>query len=220
MIRLNRLAAVLLLLCAMAALPASAELSPESRAVLLDRTEALTAQMLEAANSDAYMRLYLGDNDQVRGVIRQVAGAGWTRRTGGTIYVLKDGAIEAFLNASNVSLSSFPESIAVRIRQSVIGSIPNALNNAQGVSFMAATSVLRTGTVFLADEAFPEYALVCLSYNRSYGVLCSFVKGEDNVVSASLVPIVSGSDSSLKSILGLRSIFGGHSHLYEDYPVQ
>ena len=216
----NIMKAILFLLCIAFAVPASAELSEGNRAVMLDRTQALTAVMAEAAGSEAYIKLYMGGSSEVREVIRKIASADWSNCSGGTAYVVKEKALEAFVSASGVSLDQFSASLRQKVTQSVAGSIPTAAAaGTAGTSFVAAMSVLRSGAVFLADEAFPEYAVVFLRYNADYGVLCSFVKGEDNTVSASLVPADANCESRLKQVMSLSGFFADPGRLYEEYKL-
>ncbi len=212
--------AILFLLCIAFAVPASAELSEGNRAVMLERTQALTAVMAEAAGSEAYIKIYMGGSSEVRDVIRKIASADWSNCGGGTVYVLKEKALEAFVSASGVSLDQFSASLRQKVMQSVAGSIPTAAAaGTAGTSFVAAMSVRRSGAVFLADEAFPEYAVVFLRYNADYGVLCSFVKGEDNTVSASLVPADANCESRLKQVMSLSGFFVDPGRLYEEYQL-
>ncbi len=215
---MKRALSVFLAICILPCL-ALAELSADDRAVMLDRTEALTALMAECAADDGYTKLYLGSNSEARNAIGKIASADWDEYRGGTIYLLKEGAIGAFLAASGVSLEDFSPAVAEKVRQSVAGSIPMAAVSSSGAAYTAAVSVLRTGTVFAADDDFPENAIVFLKYNADYGVLCSFVKGEDNAVSASLIPVPADSESKLKRVMGLTGLIVRHDRLYEAYPV-
>ena len=211
--------AIVFLLCIAFALPASAELSEDVKTVLLERTEALTALMAEAADSEAYVKLYVGENSRVLETIRKIGSADWEQRGKGTAYVLGGGAIEAFVSASGVRLDDLSESLQAKVRQAVAGSIPMAAVSPAGDAFVAAASVLRTGTVFVAEETFPEYALVFLTYSGDYGVLCSFVRGEGGAVSASLVPVPADCESRLKQVMGFRGLLGRTKSLYEEYAL-
>ena len=201
-------------------LSAMAELSLDDQTIMVSRTEALTALMTECAGDETYIKLYLGANSDARETVRRISQADWSAHTNGTVYVLKDGAIEAYVTASGLSMSDFSPAVAEKVRQSVVGSIPTAIVGSSGASYIAAVSVLRTGTVFVADDGFPDYAIVFLRYNADYGVMCSFVKGEDNAVSASLIPVPADSESRLKQVMGLTGLFKRHDRLYDEYPVQ
>ena len=211
--------AIVFLLCIAFALPASAELSEDVKAVLLERTEALTALMAEAADSEAYVKLYVGENSQVLETIRKIGSADWEQRGKGTAYVLGGGAIEAFVSASGVKLDDFSDSLQAKVRQAVAGSIPMAAVSPSGDAFIAAAAALRSGTVFVADEPFPEYVLVFLAYSRDYGVLCSFVRGEGGAVSASLVPVPADCESRLRQVMGFGGLLGKTESLYEEYAL-
>ena len=216
---MKRIVSVLLLMCLLLPCAALAELSEDVKAVLLERTEALTALMVEAAGSEAYIRLYAGENSRVLETIHKIASADWRHRGKGTAYVLGTGAIEAFVSASGVRLDDFSESLQAKIRQAVAGSIPMAAVSPAGDAFIAAASALRSGTVFVAEEPFPEYTLVFLAYDRDYGVLCSFVSGEGGAVSASLVPVPADCESRLKQVMGFRGLLGKTKSLYEEYAL-
>lgn len=211
--------AIVFLLCIAFALPASAELSEDVKAVLLERTEALTALMAEAADSEAYVKLYVGENSRVLETIRKIGSADWEQRGKGTAYVLGGGAIEAFVSASGVKLDDFSDSLQAKVRQAVAGSIPMAAVSPSGDAFIAAAAALRSGTVFVADEPFPEYVLVFLAYSGDYGVLCSFVRGEGGAVSASLVPVPADCESRLRQVMGFGGLLGKTESLYEEYAL-
>ena len=215
---IRRWTAVLLLACALTALlpgAASAELDPGARDLMAAKTDALAALMAECANDETYMRLMTGMNQAMAELARKIGRSGWDHRMSGTVYVLKDGAIDAFLSANGMSLKDFSPRVADKLRQSVIGSIPQGIIGTVGVDYVAAAAALRTGTMFLADEAFPDYALVYMRYNLSYDAACTFVKGEDNVVSASLVPMPAGQENALKAMLGIRPLLTNVPGLYE-----
>ena len=93
---------------------ALAELEPGYREQMLEQTEELTALMAECAGTDAYAKLYVDTGSEAAAVLRKIAGADWSKPAGGTVYVLKDGAIEAFLNASGISMKDFPEAPAAK----------------------------------------------------------------------------------------------------------
>ena len=218
---MKRLAiALVLILCAVWAFPCSAELAAGDRAMMLEQTAGLTALMAECAGIDAYAKLYVAGNSGVMEVIRKIARADWGEYRGGTVYVLKDGAIEAFLSAAGLSLADFPPAPAAKVRQTIVSSIPSAVAGQSGSDFLAAASTLRTGTVFRADVGFPEFALVFLQYNADYAVLCSFVRSGEDLVSASLVPVPADSEAMLKRVMGLKLLFGGHDSLYDEYSLR
>jgi len=199
---------------------ACAELRPDIKETVLERTEALTGMMADAARSDAYVRLYLGNNEPVLKVIRQIAAADWQRHGQGTVFIVKTGAVNAYLNASGVSLNDFPESIRERVRRSVASSMPSAVISAESVDFAAAASVLRTGTTFLADGDFPSCAVVFLKYNDLYGVLCAFVKGENDTVSASLIPAPANAEDRFRQMIGLGGLGLMLTDAFEAYPLE
>ena len=217
--RMRRITAIALILSVFLSLAACAELNDDARETMREQAEALTALMAECTGDEAYVRLYLGSNGEAKALIDKIAKAAWNQYSEGTVYVLKEGAIEAFLSASGVSLKDFSPDVADKVRQSVGGSVPSAVASQAGAAFMAAVSVLRTGCVFQADEAFPECALVFLKYNRDYGVLCSFVKNDEDIVSASLIPAPADCEKTLKRVLGLRSLFARNNDYFEEYPL-
>ena len=198
---------------------AVAELSADDRAVMLEQTETLAALMAECAADAGYTKLYLGSNAEARDLVRKIGTADWDGHHGGTVYLLKEGAIEAFLSASGVSLSDFSPAVADKVRQAVAGSIPAAVAGQAGSAFTAAVSVLRTGSVFQAEASFPEYALVILNYSKNYSALCSFVKNAENIVSASLIPVPANSESMLKRVMGLRNRFTKTDSFFEEYQI-
>ena len=201
-------------------LPASAELDPGAEALLLEKTRALTALMAESAGNENYLKLYLGaGTDDVADMVRRIGASGWEKPEEGTIFVLREGAVDAYLSASRLSLKDFPESLRERVRQAVVGSMPQAVVNQAGADLRRAVTVLRTGEVFLADDDFPGGAIVFLRYNPDYAVVCSFVKNAGNIVSASLVPAPADSESILKRVMGLTSLFVRFDQLYDEYPV-
>ena len=211
------IAGLILALC----LPASAELDPEAEALMLEKTHALTALMVESAGNENYLKLYLGSgNDDVADTIRTIVASGWEKPEDGKVFVLREGAVDTFLSASRLSLKDFPESLRERVSQAVVGSMPQAVVNQTGIDLMAAVTVLRTGEVFLADDDFPGGAIVYLRYNPDYAVLCSFVKNAENIVSASLVPAPADCESMLKRVMGMTSLFVRFDQLYDEYPVQ
>ena len=217
---MKRLFSVLLIMCLLLPCMCLAELSEDVKAVLLERTEALTALMVESAGNENYLKLYLGSgNDDVADTIRTIVASGWEKPEDGKVFVLREGAIDTFLSASRLSLKDFPESLRERVRQAVVGSMPQAAVNQTGVDLMAAVTVLRTGEVFLADDDFPGGAIVYLRYNPDYAVLCSFVKNAENIVSASLVPAPADCESMLKRVMGMTSLFVRFDQLYDEYPV-
>ncbi len=198
---------------------AAAELSADDRAVMMEQTETLAALMAECAADAGYTKLYLGSDAEARDLVRKIGTTDWKEHHGGTVYLLKEGAIEAFLSASGVSLSDFSPAVADKVRQAVAGSIPAAVAGQAGIAFTAAVSVLRTGSVFQAEASFPEYSLVFLNYSKNYSALCSFVKNAENIVSASLIPVPADSESMLKRVMGLRNLFTKNDSLYEEYPI-
>lgn len=212
---MKRVLSWFLTLCVLMPGIALADLDPGARDLMAEKTDALAALMAECANDETYMRLMTGSNQAMAQLARKIGCSGWDHRMSGTIYVLKDGAIDAFLSANGMSLKDFSPRVADKLRQTVIGSIPQGIIGAVGVDFVAAASVLRSGTVFLADEAFPDYALVYMRYNLSYDAACTFVKGEDNVVSASLVPVPAGQENALKAMMGIKSLLTSVPGLYE-----
>ena len=207
------IAGLILALC----LPASAELASGAEALLLQRTRALTSLMAESAGNENYLKLYLGPgNDDVADTVRRIGASGWEKPEEGTVFVLREGAVDAYLSASRLSLEDFPESLRERVRQAVVGSMPQAVVNQAGIDLMRAVSVLRTGEVFLADDGFPGGAIVYLRCNPDYAVLCSFVKNADNIVSASLVPAPANCLDKLRQML---KVFGQNTALFEEYPL-
>ncbi len=214
---MKQLLSLLLVMCMLLPYTTLAELSEDNRAILLERTEALTALMAEAAGSETYLRLYLGrGNDDVADTVRRIAASGWDQPVEGTVFVLRDGAIEAYLSALQLSMGEFPEDLRERVRQSVTNSMPQAVVNQAGPELMAATSVLRTGEAFLADDSFPEGALVYLRYNPDYAVLCAYVKNAENIVTASLVPAPA---DCLKAMRRIMTGAMAALNLYEEYPL-
>ncbi len=210
--RILILLAVLTLLCPRCALAA---LRDDTLALIREKTELLTWLMAQCAQSDAYLTLYAGNNDSLKGTVRALGGQDWSALREGRVYLLKEGVIDRYLNASGVSLGDFPPAVRDRVSQAVIGSIPTAVLNQEGTQTLAAAMLLRTGDVFLADEAFPRYALVCAACNDDWWVMCTFVKSEDNIVSASLLPVPAKSVNMLTRIIGLS----GSRSLYEEYPL-
>ena len=124
---MKRLFSILLVMCHLLPCMSMAELSADAKAVLLEHTEAMTVLMAECANTDAYAKLYVEPGSEAAALLQKIAKADWSKSRGGTVYVLKDGAIEAFLNASGLSLKDFPDAPADKVRQAVAGSIPTAV---------------------------------------------------------------------------------------------
>ena len=215
---MKQIVSVLLVMCLLLPCAALSELAADDQNCMVRQTKALTLLMAECAGSEAYGRLYLAA-DSARQTVRKISEADWSEHTGGTVYVLKEGAIEAYLSAAGVSLDDFSPAVAAKIRQSVAGSVPAAALSSAGSAYAAAASALRTGTVFTADDGFPDQAIVFLSYSDDFGVLCSFVRGQDNAVSASLIPVPAGIESRLKRVMGLAGMFARQDRLFEEYPV-
>ena len=220
MVGMLRVTAVALILSVCLSFAACAELSDDARSVLLEQTEALTALMAECAADEAYVKLYLGSNSEVQTLIDKIGKADWDGSPEGMVYVLKDGAVEAFLSLSGTSLKDFSPAVADKVRQSIGASIPSAVAAQSGTVFIAATSVLRTGSAFLADAGFPASAIVFLTYGHDYGVLCSFAKNAENIVSASLIPVPADAEMMLKRVMGLRNLLSKGDSLYEEYPIK
>ena len=217
---MKRLIALFLAVCLLLSGMALAELSEDVKAVLLERTEALTALMVESASNESYLMLYLGqENDDMADTIRTIVASGWEKPEDGKVFVLREGAVDTFLSASRLSPEDFPDSLHERIRQDVAGFMPQAVVNQAGIELMRAVTVLRTGEVFLADEGFPDGVMVYLRYNPNYAVLCSYVKNADEIVSASLVPVPADCEDQMKQVLSLNGLFGDLGSLYEEYKL-
>ena len=205
---------VFVLLCGLA----SAETDAGAKALMADKSGELTALMAACAESDSYIRLYTSGNTELAETIRKIGGAGWSVRRSGTVFELKEGAIDVYLRASGLSLNNFDGAVAEKVRQGVLVSFPQALVAQYDISALSVASVLRCGTVFIADDAFPEAALVLLRYNDSYDTICSFVKTEGNIVSASLLPVPAGSEEHLRQIMSMYSYLP--NKVYEEYPIE
>ena len=217
---MKRLFSVFLIMCLLFPCMCLAELSEDVKTVLLERTEALTALMVESASNESYLRLYLGqENDDMADTIRTIVASGWEKPEDGKVFVLREGAVDTFLSASRLSLEDFPDSLHERIRQDVAGFMPQAVVNQAGIELMRAVTVLRTGEVFLADDGFPGCVMVYLRYNPNYAVLCSYVKNADEIVSASLVPVPADCEDQMKQVLSLNGLFGDLGSLYEEYKL-
>ena len=196
---------------------AAAEPDDGAKALMAEKAEELTALLAACANSDSYIRLYTSGNTDLIETIRKIGEADWSARQSGTVFELKEGAIDVYLRASGMSLSDFDGAVAAKVRQGVLASFPQALVAQYDVSVLSAASVLRCGTVFIADDAFPEAALVLLHYNDSYDTICSFVKAEGNIVSASLLPVPAGSEEHLRQIMSVYSFLP--IKVYDEYPL-
>ena len=216
---MKRILAVVLILCALGPAGALADLRMSDYTLMIGKTQALTALMVECARSQAYVSLYGGSNDMAAAIGR-LGAADWSQARGGTVYVLKNGAVESYLAASGVRLSDFPEAVAEKVRQAVPGSIPMALAAQSGNEAVAVASSLRTGDAFTADALFPEYALLLLRYNDQYDVMAVFVKNQANIVSVSVIPLYTVDSARLKQIIGAASLLSGTDGFYDEYPVQ
>ncbi len=211
----------LLIICLLLVLPLSAraELGADTRGAMLAHTDALAALMGHCAASDAYRKLY-STNSELDSMFLEITQVNWEAPTGGTAYVLKPGAIETFLSASGLSLADFPQDVADKVRQSVVGSIPSAVVSQYSAMHAAMSAILRTGDMFVADDAFPDYALVFMHYNGAYAAVCAFVKNADGIVSASLIPVPDGCEDRLKAVMGVRTLFGSTDRMYEAYALE
>ena len=214
-----------LLLCALMS-GAAAELSGDTKALVAEKTDEMIDQMLALGRSERYLQLYGVTNaDPALGSrVREIISADWTECSGGTAFILKDGALDAVLTRwLDCSISDFTSPAKEVIEMQAVILVPEiVLANYASIfndeRLGDAAHVLKAET-FFAASGFPRLMVVIMRNNAQYDVICTFVSTEDEAVYASLTPVPAGLETSLRQTLGLSALYGDPSRLYEEAAI-
>ncbi len=222
---MKRLLFVFLVICLLPCM-ALAELSGETKALLVEKTEELTELMLLKGRSTAYLQWFGvdGSDSALQSRIDEIVSSDWNTVSGGTIFVLKEGAVDAVLSMWDMSLNDFPPLIIDAIRNESVNMLADIVINHYCVNyqderFLDAAKVLISETAFAVDEVFPGLCIVLLHSAHNYDTICTFIRTGDAAFAIAM-PIPTGREDILKQAMGKSFLMLNTSRLYEEYPSE
>lgn len=201
------LALLLTASCALADAASGADTETQLAEIAME----LSGQAAKLFDSDTYLGLFLAGNSESMEMASKI-GSGWAVpenlcRTALLIVpeTLLDEGIEQAVAAGLVSESD--AEIAKLIVPSIPGWISNSLNGREGITWLALTSVISSGTVRLIPGAEPCLAWVLLDFGSEHPMmLSSFHIAEGGAASAGAKPVAYSEETA--SVLELIASAG------------
>ena len=223
---MKRLLALLLVVCLFLPCAALAELSEDVKTLMVETTEELTAVMLEKGRSAAYLKWFGvdGADPALQSRINEIVSSDWNTVSGGTIYVLKEGAVDAILSVWDMRLNDFPRVVVGAARREAANMLADIVINHYCVSvqderLMDAAKVMISETAIAVDETFPELSIALLHSAHDYDTICTFIRTGDAAFAVAM-PIPTGREEILKQAMGKSFLTLNTSRLYEEYAVE
>jgi len=182
---------------------------------LLEHGLDVVATMDEMAGSDEYINFYTGSKDMAE-IVKEIGKGDHSTPVAVYKITIDKEAIEAWDMLGG--LEGLSENLKTAMRQKAFGAALITQINAQnGASTLAATTICSAGKTFVSSEGDGD-AIYLYVYENACPAAVSFVKGEDNSVSASGTFIVNdGFDTSTPE--SLQKFFGETGAVIESVPL-
>lgn len=182
---------------------------------LLEHGLDVVATMDEMAGSDEYINFYTGSKEMAE-IVKEIGKGDHSAPVAVYKITIDKEAIEAWDMLGG--LSGLSEELKTAMRQKAFGAALITQINAQsGATTLAATSICTAGKTFVSSEGDGD-AIYLYVYENACPAAVSFVKGEDNSVSASGTFILNdGFDAS--SPESLEAFFGETGAMIESVPL-
>lgn len=182
---------------------------------LLEHGLDVVATMDEMAGSDEYINFYTGSKDMAE-IVKDIGKGDHSAPIAVYKITIDKEAMEAWDMLSG--LEGLSENLKTAMRQKAFGAALITQINAQnGASTLAATTVCSAGKTFVSTEEDGD-AIYLYVYENACPAAVSFVKGEDNSVSASGTFIINdGFDAN--SPESLQEFFGETGAVVESVPL-
>lgn len=171
---------------------------------LLDHGLDVIATMDEMADSDEYINFYTASKDMAE-IVKKIRKGDHSAPVAVYKITIAKEAIEAWDMLSG--LDGLSENLKTAMRQKAFGAALITQINAQnGATTLAATTICTAGKTFVSTEGDGD-AIYLYVYENACPAAVSFVRGEDNTVSASGTFILNdgfdaGSPDSLEAFFG------------------
>ena len=182
---------------------------------LLEHGLEVVATMDEMADSDEYINFYSG-NKEMAEIVREIGKGDHSAPVAVYKITVDEKAMEAWDMLSG--LEGLSETLKTAMRQKAFGAALITQINAQdGATTLAATTICTAGKTFVSTEGDGD-AIYLYVYESACPAAVSFVRGEDNSVSASGTFILNdGFDAS--SPESLEAFFGEAGAVIESLPL-
>ena len=182
---------------------------------LLEHGLDVVATMDEMAGSDEYINFYTGSKDMAE-IVKDIGKGDHSAPIAVYKITIDKEAMEAWDMLGG--LEGLSENLKTAMRQKAFGAALITQINAQnGASTLAATTVCSAGKTFVSTEEDGD-AIYLYVYENACPAAVSFVKGEDNSVSASGTFIINdGFDAN--SPESLQEFFGETGAVVESVPL-
>lgn len=182
---------------------------------LLEHGLDVVATMDEMAGSDEYINFYTGSKDMAE-IVKEIGKGDHSTPVAVYKITIDKEAIEAWDMLGG--LEGLSENLKTAMRQKAFGAALITQINAQnGASTLAATTICTAGKTFVSTEEDSD-AIYLYVYENACPAAVSFVKGEDNSVSASGTFIINdGFDASTPE--SLQEFFGETGAEVESVPI-
>ena len=217
MMKNRRIAAVTLALLLVLSLCACGGQSGNTTSgkTLLEHGLDVVATMDEMAGSEEYINFYTGSKEMAE-IVKDIGKGDHSVPVAVYKITIDEEAIEAWDMLGG--LEGLSETLKTAMRQKAFGAALITQINAQnGASTLAATTICTAGKTFVSSEGDGD-AIYLYVYENACPAAVSFVKGEDNSVSASGTFILNdGFDAS--SPESLETFFGETGAVIESIPI-
>ena len=182
---------------------------------LLDHGLDVIATMDEMADSDEYINFYTASKDMAE-IVKKIRKGDHSAPVAVYKITIAKEAIEAWDMLSG--LDGLSENLKTAMRQKAFGAALITQINAQnGATTLAATTICTAGKTFVSTEGDGD-AIYLYVYENACPAAVSFVRGEDNSVSASGTFILNdGFDAG--SPESLEAFFGEVGAMIEEIPL-
>lgn len=182
---------------------------------LLDHGLDVIATMDEMADSDEYINFYTASKDMAE-IVKKIRKGDHSAPVAVYKITIAKEAIEAWDMLSG--LDGLSENLKTAMRQKAFGAALITQINAQnGATTLAATTICTAGKTFVSTEGDGD-AIYLYVYENACPAAVSFVRGEDNTVSASGTFILNdGFDAG--SPESLEAFFGEVGAVIEEIPL-
>jgi len=182
---------------------------------LLEHGLDIVATMDEMAGSDEYINFYSGSKDMAE-IVKEISKGDHSAPVAVYKITIDKEAMEAWDMLSG--LEGLSENLKTAMRQKAFGAALITQINAQnGATTLAATTICTAGKTFVSSEGDGD-AIYLYVYENACPAAVSFVRGEDNSVSASGTFILNdGFDAS--SPESLETFFGDSGAVIESVPL-
>jgi len=182
---------------------------------LLEHGLEVVATMDEMAGSDEYINFYTGSKDMTE-IVKEISKGDHSAPVAVYKITIDKEAMEAWDMLSG--LEGLSENLKTAMRQKAFGAALITQINAQnGATTLAATTICTAGKTFVSSEGDGD-AIYLYVYENACPAAVSFVRGEDNSVSASGTFILNdGFDAS--SPESLETFFGDSGAVIESVPL-